>query len=283
MSFEFLGEENLMSSFITVIKEQFSSFYLIRRLSAYQVKSENRNNYLGILWELINPAIQIAVYSLVFGMGMRGGDKLAEGIPYFQWLIAGIAVWFFVNQAILQGSKSIYTRIRMVSKMSFPMSVIPTYVIFAKFYQHLMVLGFVFIILQFMGFPVTIQIIQLPYYMFATMALMVSLALITSTLATIIRDVQMMIQAVMRVLFYLTPILWPLKTFDGHHKIQLLMKLNPLYYIVEGYRSALLGNPTWFFIDKLNYTIYFWVVVLVIFFIGSMVHVKFRDRFVDFL
>jgi teichoic acid transport system permease protein len=227
--------------------------------------------------------IQIAVYSFVFGMGFGGGRLIDQHTSYFEWLIAGIAVWFFVNQAILQGSKSVYTRIRVVSQMSFPMSVIPTFVIFAKFYQHLMVVFAIFVILQFTGSSVTIQILQLPYYMFASISLMVSISLITSTLSTIVRDIQMMIQAVMRVLFYLTPILWPISMFENHKWIQTLIILNPLNYVVEGYRSSLLGDPSWFAINHVQYTIYFWAVVIIFFIIGSLVHVKFRDRFVDFL
>lgn len=248
------------------------------------MKSENNNNYLGILWELINPAIQIAVYAFVFGFGMRGGHRGAvEGSDFVSWLIAGFALWYFVNQAILQGSKSVYTRIRMVAKMSFPISVIPTYVIFSKFYQHLMLLIVAFIFLQFTGHIPTIQLIQLPYFMFSTLVFLVALSLITSTLSTVIRDVHMLIQALMRMLLYLTPVLW-LPAFTGKYEfIMYIMKLNPIFYLVEGYRSALLGGPSWYMLEHLGYTIYFWVVVIILFLVGSKVHIKFRDRFIDFL
>jgi teichoic acid transport system permease protein len=227
--------------------------------------------------------IQIAVYSFVFGAGFRQGKPISEHISYFEWLLAGISVWFFINQSILLGSKSIYTRIRMVSKMSFPMSVIPTFVIITKFYQHLMVLAAVIIILQCTGAYVTIQVLQLPYFMLSTIALMVSLSLITSTLATIVRDVQMIIQSIMRILFYLTPILWPLDMFEHHKWIQTIVMLNPLNYLIEGYRSSLLGYPSWFSIDRYGYTLYFWAMVLILFVLGAWIHTKFRDRFVDFL
>ncbi|MFC4620434.1 ABC transporter permease [Camelliibacillus cellulosilyticus] len=271
-----------MKSLLTVLKEQINSFYLVRRLSLYEVKSQNNNNYLGILWELINPMIQIAVYFFVFGFILQRGD-VAPGIKFFPWLIAGMSVWFFLNQGMLQGTKSVYTRIRMVAKMSFPMSVIPTYVIIAKFYQHLMLLAAVAIILQFIGFPVSITYIQIPYYMFAAIVFVFAFSLITSTLATIVRDVTMVVQSFMRVLIYLTPILWPTNKLEGHDVIQFIIKLNPLYYIVEGYRSSLLGNPHWFAFEYWHYTLYFWAVVLVMLLIGSMLHIKFRDHFIDYL
>lgn len=267
-----------MKSMITVLKEQMNSFYLIMRLSLYEMRSDNKNNYLGILWEIINPMIQIAVYWFVFGYGIRGGHKPLGFIP---WLFAGMTIWFFINPAVLQGSKSIYTRIRMVAKMNFPMSAIPSYVIFSKFYQHLMLLVVIMIILQFLGHPVSIYYAELPYYMFSVLVFTFALSLITSTLSTIVRDVQMIVQAVMRMMIYLTPVLWDPSNLGP--KVQTIMKLNPFYYVIEGYRSALLGNTGWYFISHWHYTVYFWVVTIIMLMIGSTLHLKFRSRFVDFL
>ncbi|PKR86192.1 ABC transporter permease [Heyndrickxia camelliae] len=269
-----------MKSVFTVIKEQFKSIYLISRLSAYEVKSANKNNYLGILWEVINPMIQIGVYWIVFGVGITG--RKGEGdIAYFPWMIAGIVAWFFINPAITQGTKAIYSRIKMVAKMSFPLSVIPSYVIIAKFYQHLMLLVVIMVILHFYGFTISIHYIELPYYMFAAIVLTFSISLITSTLATIVRDVNMIVTAIMRMMIYLAPILWA-PTTGILAKYQGILKLNPIYYIIEGYRNSLLSQK-WYLVSHWHYTLYFWAVILVLLFIGSVLHVKFRNRFVDFL
>lgn len=271
-----------MNAMVKIIKEQFNSVYLILRLSRYELKSSNNNNYLGIMWEIISPMIQIAVYWFVFGTIRKGQTVEVNGqsIIYFDWLLAGIVVWFFINQAILQGAKSVYTRVRMVSKMNFPMSVIPSYVVTAKFYQHLMLLAVIFVILQFTDYKASIFIIQLPYFMFATLALIISISLITSTLTTIIRDTQVALQSLMRVLLYLTSILWPIQMLPEW--LQNIMKINPFYYIVEGYRSSLLGT-SWYMVDDYKYTLYFWVLLIILLLIGSMFHIKFRNRFVDFL
>ncbi|MCM3705705.1 ABC transporter permease [Cytobacillus firmus] len=276
-----------MYSVITVIKEQIKSFYLVRRLSVYEMKSANRNNYLGNLWEIINPMIQIAIYWFVFGYGIlaAGGrgkvDMGGELIHYFPWMLSGIVLWFFINQAITLGSKSVYTRINMVSKMSFPMSVIPTYVIFSKLYQHIMLLAVVLVIFQFLGFPINIYYLQLPYFMFATVVFLVAFALITSTLTTIVRDFQMLIQSLVRILIYLSPFLWP--PYDLKPDIiPLLMKINPIYYLAEGYRAAILGL-SWYPVENWEYTLYFWGITILLLIFGSILHVKFRDRFVDFL
>jgi teichoic acid transport system permease protein len=274
-----------MISAVTVFKEQIKNFYLVRRLSLYELKSSNSNNYLGMLWEVLNPGIQIAIYWFVFGFGIREGlqgEGRADvnGVPFFNWLLAGIIVWFFLSPAITQASKSIYTRIKMISKMSFPLSVIPSYIIFSKFYPHVLLTGLAILMFQFMGNPISIYYIQLPYFMFSAIAVVIAFSLITSTLATIVRDVQMLVQSLMRILLYLTPILWDTSTLPGY--IQTIMKINPLYYVIEGYRATLLGQG-WYITDNLQYTLYFWALVLIMFVIGATIHVKFRRHFVDFL
>lgn len=273
-----------MNSAITVIKEQIKYFYLIRRLSLYELKSANKNNYLGMAWEIINPCIQVAIYWFVFGFGIRqrAAVEVAPGfeVPFLQWMLVGIIIWFFFYQSTIQASKSIYSRLRMLSKMNFPMSVIPNFIIFSKFYIHLAMMLVTIIILVATGYPINLYYLQLPYFIIATFAFTYSLALITSTLSTIVRDVHMLLNATLRMLLYLSPILWTISRLPG--AFATIMKLNPLYYLIEGYRAGFYGLG-WYFIDHWEYTIYFWLLTIVLFFLGSKIHVKFRRHFIDFL
>ncbi|WP_010095231.1 ABC transporter permease [Ornithinibacillus scapharcae] len=268
-----------MKAVITVLTEQVKYFYLLRRLSWYEVKSKNKMTYLGLGWELINPGIQIAIYWFIFGYGIRKGEGI-DGDPFFQWMLAGIIVWFFFNPAIIESSKSIYQRVKMLSKMNFPMSLIPNMVIFSKFYSHIGLLLLVILILNISGYPISIYYLQLPLFIIATYLFIFALSLITSTLNTFIRDLQMLLQAVLRMLLYMTPILWA--TFSLPEWIQSMMKINPLYYLVEGYRAALLGKG-WYFLANPGYSLYFWGVTLFLLIVGSSLHVKFRRRFIDFI
>lgn len=273
-----------MKSAITVIKEQIDHFYLIRRLSLYELKSKNRNNYLGIAWEVINPIIQILIYWFVFGT-LRdrapieiGGEK----VPFFSWLLAGFFLWIFCYQSIIQGSKSIYTRLRLLSKMNFPMSIIPNFAIFSNFYVHLITVFLSIILLQFMGYFVNIYYLQFFYFIFAAFSLMFAISLITSTISTIIRDVHMFLSSTLRMLLYVSGVLWPITKLNDLPILVTILKLNPIYYLIEGYRSAFFGTE-WYFITNWEYTVYFWVLVIVLFLIGSKLHVKFRRHFIDYL
>lgn len=272
-----------MNYVLTVLKEQINSFYLAVRLSFYEVKSMNNNHYLGMGWELLNPLIQLGVYWIVFGMGIRGNQGVEVGgvtVPFIFWLCAGMSVWFFIHSSIMAGTKSIYQRLGMLSKMNFPLSTIPMYIILTNFYSHVLLVMAVSVIIFFSdSVNIDIQIIQLFYYMFATIVFLFSLSLVTSTLATLVRDVTMIVQSVLRMLLYLTPLLWVPGNLPG--PIELFMKLNPIAYLVNGYRDALLGAG-WFW-DNLTYTAYFWSIVLLLLTVGSALHVRFRKYFIDYL
>ncbi|CDQ38375.1 ABC transporter permease [Virgibacillus salexigens] len=275
-----------MKSAIKVIKEQIDHFYLLRRLSVYELKSKNKNNYLGILWEILNPAIQIVIYWFVFTtLRSREPVVLADGqeVDFFPWLVAAFFLWIFFYQGTIQGSKSIYARLKMLSKMNFPMSIIPGYVIFSQFYVHLVMLGISIILLNFIGHFASIYYLQLIYYIFAAGALIFALSLITSTLSTIVRDVHMLLNSILRMFLYVSGVLWPLSIVGNEFpEILTILKLNPLYYLIEGYRAALFGTE-WHFIAQWEYTLVFWGIVIVLFLFGSMLHVKFRRHFIDYL
>jgi teichoic acid transport system permease protein len=273
-----------MKSGIKVIKEQMRHFYLTRRLSIYELKSENHNNYLGMTWEILNPTIQIMIYWFVFGTLRNRAPIVMEGveIPFFSWLLAAFFLWIFFYQATILGSKSIYTRLRMLSKMNFPMSVIPNIVIFSRFYIHVVMLVITFIILQLTGFYISIYYVQLVYFIFAACCLLYAISLITSTLSTIMQDIHMLLNSVLRMLLYVSGVLWPITQLVKFPKVMGLLKLNPLIYLIEGYRSAFFGIE-WYFIVHWQYTLYFWLLVVGLFLFGSAIHIKFRRHFIDYL
>ena len=273
-----------MRAAFTVLKEQIEHFYLIRRLSVYEIKSKNRNNYLGMAWELINPAIQMLIYWFVFSTIRDRAPVELNGVevPFFPWLLAGFFMWVFCQQSIIKGSNSIYTRLRMLSKMNFPMSVIPNFVIFSNFYIHIVLLTISIIILNIMGYYANIYYVQLLYFIIAAFCLLFAISLITSTISTIVRDVHMFLNSTVRMLLYLSGVLWPLAKLADFPFIMKLMMLNPIYYLIQGYRAALFGSE-WYLITNWQYSLVFWGIVIVLFIIGSALHVKFRRHFIDYL
>ncbi|MEE6133300.1 ABC transporter permease [Priestia sp. GS2] len=268
-----------MKSVKVIIQEQLQNIYMIARLSGYELKKTYAGNLLGSLWIILNPLLQVGIYWIVFGLGVRGGQDV-NGTPFFVWLICGLIPWFFMSAAILQGSNSIYARINTVSKMNFPLSVVPTYVIVAQLYTHLILTVVMVIIVVAVQGIHTINIISLIYYIVSAFCFLLTLSFVTSTLSTMVRDIHLLIQTATRMLFYITPILW-IPSDNMPELLRDIFAINPFYYLVEGYRISLLEGH-WNGILS-GYSLVFWLFIIILLFFGSVIHVKFRKQFVDYL
>src|SRR5699024_6106267 len=130
-----------MKYMFSIIREQINYLSLIMNMAKYENKSKYQMHYLGILWQFIMPVMQIGVYWFIFGVGIRSRQPV-DGVPFFLWLIAGIIPWFFINSSIVQGANSVYAKINLVSKMKFPISVLPTVSVVSNAFNFLIMLFF---------------------------------------------------------------------------------------------------------------------------------------------
>ncbi|HAM1790551.1 TPA: ABC transporter permease [Listeria monocytogenes] len=267
-----------MKQVMEVIKEQIKNLPMIFRIARYEDKATYQSHYLGLAWQILNPLIQIAIYYFVFGFGMNA--KSGSDASYIEWMLAGIIPWFFISAVILQGANSIYNKIGMVSKMNFPMSILPNITIVSNLTSYFTMMVILLGLLAINGTPITIYWGQYLYYFVAMIAFLFSVTLFNATISVLVRDYYIMLQSVMRVLFYVTGIVWNLETMLPQWLLDLL-KLNPIYYVVNGFRETFLMNKG--FWESPSYTMYFWLITLTLLFVGATLHMKFRERFVDYL
>ncbi|EQM26080.1 teichoic acid ABC transporter permease [Bacillus licheniformis CG-B52] len=275
-----------MKALIRVLKEQYLSLPLIIRLAAYETKSKYQMNYLGVLWQFLNPLIQMLAYWFVFGIGIRKSSEMITGVgevPFIIWMLAGLIPWFFISPTILDGSNSVYKRINMVAKMNFPISSLPSVAIAANLFSYFVMMAIYVIVLLAFGIYPNLQWLEYIYYLFCMIVFMFAFSLFNSTISVLVRDYQFLLQSVTRLLFFLLPIFWDISTQlgDKHPALLNVIKLNPLFYIIDGFRNSFFGG-SWFFEDA-TYMLYFWAFTLLLLTVGSVLHMKFRDRFVDFL
>ncbi|KJE33520.1 ABC-2 type transporter family protein [Bacillus licheniformis] len=275
-----------MNALVKILKEQVTSFPLILRLAAYETKSKYQMNYLGVLWQFLNPLIQMLAYWFVFGIGIRKSSEMITGVgevPFIIWMLAGLIPWFFISPTILDGSNSVYKRINMVAKMNFPISSLPSVAIAANLFSYFVMMAIYVIVLLAFGIYPNLQWLEYIYYLFCMIVFMFAFSLFNSTISVLVRDYQFLLQSVTRLLFFLLPIFWDISTQlgDKHPALLNVIKLNPLFYIIDGFRNSFLGG-SWFFEDA-TYMLYFWAFTLLLLTVGSVLHMKFRDRFVDFL
>lgn len=268
-----------MHSLWLVLKEHKNNLYMMNRLAITGMKTQYSSTILGNLWLLVNPLLQIGVYWLAFGIGIRGGAPVGN-VPFVIWLVCGIIPWFFMSSSLNRGSGSIYQKLKQVSKMNFPLSIIPTYTILSNLYSHFLLLLVLFMILLLNPASMAIQPLMLIYYIFASVMFVWAISFFTSTISTMVRDFHFLMQQITRMLFYLTPILWEVKT-NLPDWFMVIIHLNPIYYLINGYRTSLLTlESTTPFVGQ---TFLFWGLTGAIFFIGIVLHVRFRKNFVEYI
>ena len=207
-----------------------------------------------------------------------------DGVPFIVWMLIGIIAWFFINSSILGGSNSIYKQIGMVSKMKFPVSILPSVNLSSNFVSYRAMMLLLVTVMFFFGIYPTIYWIQYFYYFICMIAFLFAFGIFNSTITVLVRDYHIMLQSILRLLFYLSGAIWNFeKMFAGTKHVWFirLLELNPIYYIINGFRDSFLSKQ-WFW-EKGTQTLFFWLIVGLLITVGSHIHMKFRARFVDFI
>lgn len=259
----------------------FFDLYINRRLiislAVQDFRQKYLGNYLGIVWAFTGPLMTVVIMWFVFQIGFK--SKPVEGMPFILWLIAGLFPWFFLTEAILSGANSITDKPYLVKKIVFKVSTLPVIKLLIAVFIHIFFVLMMILIFLFYGISPTLSWLQIIYYMFAAMAFVLGLSWAISSLVVFIRDISQFIGVFIQFGFWLTPVFWSPDMIPENYKI--FIKLNPAYYIIEGYRDSMIKG-IWFW-EKPVLTIYFWSVTIVMMIFGAYFFKKLRPHFADVL
>lgn len=269
-----------MRAIISIFKEQIINLPKILKLAIYNMKSQYANHYLGVFWNILQPLLQVIVYYIVFGLGLRGSAGSVMGVPFIVHLISGLFPWLFISQGINSGASAIQQNIGLLSKMKFPSSIFISIALTNNMINLLITTLIVFIISLFNHYVPLWHYFWFVYFMIGSFAIIFGISLIMSTLTVIVRDTKNLLQNVIRMLFFMTPIFWVLE--EQHGILVKLASLNPFAYLIGVYRTAFIHPQTAVYGTWSDH-IYFWVTTLLLISIGAIVHTKFRKRILDYL
>ncbi len=261
-----------------LIKELRSNWTLILNLSKNDFKTKYAGSYLGMIWAFVNPIVTILVYWFVFEFGLRAGSPIAE-VPFILWLMAGLIPWFFYSEGLNSATNSMYEYSYLVKKVVFKISVLPVVKIISSLFIHLVFIGFLFIVAFAYKFYPTIHTIQIFYYLFCLFFIILATSYATSAIVLFFKDLGQLINIFLQIGVWMTPIMWNYSIITK--KYQWIVKLNPMMYIVEGYRDTFIYK-IWFW-EKQVQTLYFWIFCLIIFIISMLVYRKLKPHFADVL
>ena len=216
---------------------------LIRQLAVRDLKARYKVSVLGFFWSLLRPLLTIAVLAAVFSSLDFKSDRYA--VPYAVLLLTSYMPWFFFSTAWLEGTQSILGNAQLVKKVYCPRAVFPTAVVLA----NLVNFAFSFVVLLpvlFWVAPVTPTwaFLELPLVILTHTAFLLGLCFITSIMHVLYRDTSQIVEFLVFVWFYLSPVL-----YDVHEVFQRtsltyaqVYCLNPMVGLIEWYRYVLLAS-----------------------------------------
>jgi ABC-type polysaccharide/polyol phosphate export permease len=226
-----------------VIVSQLNKLWQRRELLYYmvgfQMKAENKNKALGFLWSLLDPLLLLGTYIiLVHYIFQRGG-------PQFPILLfSSLLSWRWFASSLGRSVSSISAKVGLMQSVRFPLIVLPVSGIVVEFFDW--VFGFVILLPMLFAFEATftIHILWLPLLLLVQLIGTVGVCLIFAVWGTYLSDLANIIRFVIRVCFYLSPVLYTVSDRIPAHLINLYMYLNPFAGMLESYKNILvLGLP----------------------------------------
>jgi len=267
-----------IKEFYRFLKHIIQSRELLFSLIKNDFKKQYLGSYLGLVWAFIQPLTFLLVIWFVFTYGFRSAP-VSNGTPFFLWLSTGMIPWFYIANILTSGTNAVINNSFLVKKVAFRVSILPLVQIGSGFIIHSTLVVFLITIFLLYGFKPSIYWIQVPYFMLCTVTLGLGISWLTSSIRVFVRDINHIMGVIIQIGFWATPIFWDISRISPAH--QWILKLNPAYYIIQGYRNTFI-NHIWFWEMK-NVTFYFLTVSLVFFVVGAIVFKRLRPHFGDVL
>ena len=168
----------------------------------------------------------------------------------------------------------------LVKKVVFNVGILPVLKVSSAIFVHVFFVGFLFVICLVYGYGVDLYLLQLLYYIPCMSFLVLGLSYITAACTVFFRDMSQIVNIILTIGVWVTPIMWnPETTMTGF--VQQLFKLNPMYYIVDGFRDTLL-TKNWFW-EKPVWSVYFWCLTVLIYLFGVKLFNRLKVHFSDVL
>jgi teichoic acid transport system permease protein len=214
-------------------------------LAMGNLKARNASTALGLFWWVLNPLLLGLVYFFVFGVLFAGSGGRPEG--YIAYLLAGMFVFHFTNQSMTGGANAILQNAKLLANLKFPRLVLLA--------SSLIEAGVGFLASLLVFYAITWPAVGVHPSRYTLLLLVVfpihvlfnlGLSAMVARLAVPFRDINNFIPYVNRLWLYLSPIIWPLSFLDNASPtLRALVELNPMFHIIELYRTALIGYPTY--------------------------------------
>lgn len=263
--------------FVNLIKKFRVHGDTIKTMAITEIRSRYVDTTGGLIWAVIHPLLIILVYWFVFSVGFKITPP--GGVPFILVFLSGFIPWIIFNETIMANANVIQANSHLATKTVFPTEILPVVRLLVSMVTHFIMLFVLAVIISISDISFSIYNLQFLYYLFALTILILGLSWLFASINLFFRDTAHILQALLPLWFWLTPIVW----FRGMipQKYQWILDLNPLVYIVEGYKKSFIyHSPFW---EDIPSAIYFWGIGLVAFVVGGLVFRKLKPEFAEVL
>lgn len=298
-----------------IFKEHQGFGKQIMLLAKNELIKKYKGAVIGPLWSVVKPLFTLFVYWFAFEVGLKGAGPVKVVFPElgnaggvfeysrFLFMLVGFIPWFFINESIVEGAKSIRLNRQFVNKVSFPVSTIMTYTSVARLYVHIFLLGLMYLYVTFVGGVVklpgmeeavsggitpSLYNLQILFYLPLMFIFFLVLSWSTAPMSAFSRDFENMIVSVMAGIFWLSGIIYDsylLYVAKGSEAVPTWLRhamlFNPINFFANGYRNCFLYHR-WFWDYKTELFV-FLAELAVIFLLGIFNYNRLRKRLPDVL
>ena len=222
------------------LREIFTHRQLVRALVVRELKARYRGSVLGFLWTFLNPLLLLLVYALVFSVYFR-----VDMENYTVFMFTGLLPWIFFSQSLMHGCGAVTGSRSLVTKVQFPMQVLPAVQVTADFINYLLSLPILLVFLVIFQVPFTPVMLLFPLVAALHLVFTYGCALLLATANVFLRDIQHIMTSVVTLWFFLTPVFYPPSFVPPG--FGLILKLNPAAYFTMAYHDLFFWGrmPRW--------------------------------------
>lgn len=249
--------------FWTYLKQTWARRDFIVTMAEYRLRATVEASRLGVVWLVLQPAINAAIYGAIFGLLQRG----ARGDHFTERVVIGVFLFQFFAQCLSQGARSITGNRSLVQSLSFPRLTLPLAETIEHFLALLPSIALLAVFLPIMGWtPTWSWLLMVPILLLYSL-FNAGVTMIAARLTVHIRDLTQLLPFISRILFYTSGVLFNVSTiFEKHPEVQLLFDFHPIYQVLQLSRNVLIGAE----LTSSLYWVWFAIWAVVTFVVGLL-------------
>lgn len=229
---------SLLSELRSIIKWRELLWQMVGR----EVKARYKQSILGYFWVILNPLAQMLVMSFAFSLILRIPTNATSNIPYSVFLFVALLPWNLFSTSLTSACNSLVNSTSLITKVYFPRSILVLAAMLSKLVDFVFALSILIIYMIAYHLPINFNILWVIPIFLIQQVFTLGLSLFLAAANLIYRDIQYLINLVLILWMYATPVIYPADIVPDKYK--LIFQLNPMAVIINAYRQTLLGGGT---------------------------------------